>query len=145
MNRLFRSFCALQRNSATKQMVCRGFAFRSDISPEVLYPNSKQRLYTPSLPEVRCSFRSLQSVFIHTSLSSQPTKEGEKFNGVIPLDKLKITYSRSSGPGGQNVNKVDTKVDLRFHVKTSEWIPQQVRELLLVEVSYLSVPVHFDV
>lgn len=50
------------------------------------------------------------------------------------MDKLKITYSRSSGPGGQNVNKVDTKVDLRFHVKTAEWIPEIVREKILVEV-----------
>ena len=36
------------------------------------------------------------------------------FSGYIPVKDLKITYSASSGPGGQNVNKVATKVDLRF-------------------------------
>ena len=31
-----------------------------------------------------------------------------------PVEELKITYSSSSGPGGQNVNKVATKVDIRY-------------------------------
>lgn len=34
----------------------------------------------------------------------------------IPYDEIIITASRSSGPGGQNVNKVATKVTLRFNV-----------------------------
>ncbi|XP_055298254.1 peptidyl-tRNA hydrolase ICT1, mitochondrial isoform X2 [Sitodiplosis mosellana] len=56
-----------------------------------------------------------------------------KFNGYIPMNAVSVTYSRSSGPGGQNVNKLDTKVDLRFHVKTSEWIPEAVREKILIK------------
>ena len=36
-----------------------------------------------------------------------------QFSGHIPMNELKKTYSSSSGPGGQNVNKVATKVDLR--------------------------------
>lgn len=51
------------------------------------------------------------------------------------MNTLKIGYSRSSGPGGQNVNKVDTKVDLRFHVKSAEWISEPIREKLSCEVS----------
>jgi len=41
-----------------------------------------------------------------------------KINGQlsIPDDELIITASRSSGPGGQNVNKVSTRVTLRFSV-----------------------------
>jgi peptidyl-tRNA hydrolase ICT1 len=36
---------------------------------------------------------------------------------------------RSSGPGGQNVNKVATKVEIRFNVsKASEWLEQDVLE-----------------
>ena len=35
---------------------------------------------------------------------------------TIPEDEITITASRSSGPGGQNVNKVATKVTLRFSV-----------------------------
>ncbi len=34
----------------------------------------------------------------------------------IPDDEITITASRSSGPGGQNVNKVSTKVTLRFNI-----------------------------
>ncbi|XP_073684785.1 large ribosomal subunit protein mL62 [Garra rufa] len=51
----------------------------------------------------------------------------------IPVDKLKITYSRSSGPGGQNVNKVSTKAEVRFHVQTAEWIPEEVRREILLK------------
>uniref|UniRef100_A0A8C2C4X0 Large ribosomal subunit protein mL62 n=1 Tax=Cyprinus carpio TaxID=7962 RepID=A0A8C2C4X0_CYPCA len=51
----------------------------------------------------------------------------------IPVDKLKITYSRSSGPGGQHVNKVSTKAEVRFHVQTAEWIPEEVRQEILLK------------
>ncbi|GIY55870.1 peptidyl-tRNA hydrolase ICT1, mitochondrial [Caerostris darwini] len=53
-----------------------------------------------------------------------------KFSGFVPIDKLQITYSRSSGPGGQNVNKVNTKVEIRFHLPTASWIPDLARENL---------------
>lgn len=49
----------------------------------------------------------------------------------VPVDRLTISYSRSSGPGGQNVNKVSTKAEVRFHVKTADWIPQDVRQKIL--------------
>ncbi|XP_060560267.1 large ribosomal subunit protein mL62-like [Ruditapes philippinarum] len=51
----------------------------------------------------------------------------EKFSGVIPLDKIQIQYSRSSGPGGQNVNKVNSKVFVRFNVDDADWIPDWVK------------------
>ncbi len=38
---------------------------------------------------------------------------------VIPGDELAITASRSGGPGGQNVNKLSTKVTLRWSVASS--------------------------
>ncbi|XP_069510944.1 large ribosomal subunit protein mL62 [Ambystoma mexicanum] len=45
----------------------------------------------------------------------------------IPTDRLKISYCRSSGPGGQNVNKVNTKAEVRFHLATADWIAEEVR------------------
>ncbi|NWX84109.1 ICT1 hydrolase, partial [Nothoprocta pentlandii] len=43
-------------------------------------------------------------------------------------DRLTISYCRSSGPGGQNVNKVNTKAEVRFHLASADWIPEDVRE-----------------
>ncbi|XP_041672022.1 peptidyl-tRNA hydrolase ICT1, mitochondrial [Cheilinus undulatus] len=45
----------------------------------------------------------------------------------IPVERLTVSYSRSSGPGGQHVNKVNTKAEIRFHVLTADWIPADVR------------------
>jgi len=49
----------------------------------------------------------------------------------IPASELSFTFARSSGPGGQNVNKVSSKAVLRWPVATSESLPQQVRERFL--------------
>ena len=40
---------------------------------------------------------------------------------------MEINYSRSSGPGGQNVNCVSTKAEIRFHLSSAEWIPEAIR------------------
>ncbi|XP_035522217.1 peptidyl-tRNA hydrolase ICT1, mitochondrial [Morone saxatilis] len=45
----------------------------------------------------------------------------------IPVERLTVSYSRSGGPGGQHVNKVSTKTEVRFHVQTADWIPKDVR------------------
>ncbi|OWK57645.1 large ribosomal subunit protein mL62 isoform X2 [Lonchura striata] len=46
----------------------------------------------------------------------------------IPIARLTVSYSRSSGPGGQNVNKVNSKAEVRFHLASADWIPEAVRQ-----------------
>ena len=45
----------------------------------------------------------------------------------VPARELAITFARSSGAGGQNDNKVNTKAILRWTVRTSRAIPADVR------------------
>lgn len=54
----------------------------------------------------------------------------QPFDGIIPKDKLDIKFARSSGPGGQNVNKVSTKADVRFNVNNADWLPPAVKQRL---------------
>lgn len=49
----------------------------------------------------------------------------------IPLDEFHWDFSRSGGPGGQNVNKVNSKVLLRWSPGSSPSLPAPVRERLL--------------
>jgi len=50
---------------------------------------------------------------------------------TIPAGELEIAFSRSGGPGGQNVNKVSSKVDLRWNPTTSMALTHDDRALLL--------------
>ncbi|KAG8227130.1 hypothetical protein J437_LFUL001674 [Ladona fulva] len=90
--------------------IIRPFCFKSAISLENLYPNKSLKIFTPQ-----------QTVEQSTG----------GFTGHIPIEKLQITYSRSSGPGGQNVNTLNSKVDLRFHVESADWLSSEVRAKLM--------------
>ena len=48
-------------------------------------------------------------------------------NFHIPIHELNLSFARSSGPGGQNVQKVETQVVLKLHLDTAKWIPAEVR------------------
>jgi len=49
---------------------------------------------------------------------------------VIPAGELHASASRSGGPGGQHVNKSNTRVTLRWNIETSEALSDRQRALL---------------
>ena len=51
----------------------------------------------------------------------------------IPLREFHFSFSRSSGPGGQNVNKLNTKALLRWSVAGSRSLSEGVRRRLLAK------------
>jgi ribosome-associated protein len=50
---------------------------------------------------------------------------------AIPEEELKFTASLSSGPGGQNVNKVSSRITLWFDVVNSPTLSPEQKELIL--------------
>jgi ribosome-associated protein len=56
--------------------------------------------------------------------------DAEELRGRIPSNEMVFTASRSSGPGGQNINKVNTKVELRFNINKSEVLTANEKLLL---------------
>jgi ribosome-associated protein len=54
---------------------------------------------------------------------------------TIPLDEFQFEFARSGGPGGQNVNKVNSKAVLRWNPAESPSLPPMVRDRLLRAVA----------
>lgn len=49
----------------------------------------------------------------------------------IPDEEVRFTFSRSGGPGGQNVNKLNTKVMLLFDVQASQTLSDEQKKMIL--------------
>lgn len=55
----------------------------------------------------------------------------EELKNRISESEFLVSTSRSSGPGGQNVNKVNTKIEIRFNVRLSDSLSAKEKELVL--------------
>ena len=53
----------------------------------------------------------------------------------IPATEFHFSFSRSSGPGGQNVNKVNTKATLQWNVYANTTLPKDVIERFITKFS----------
>jgi len=86
--------------------------FKSEIHTDNLYPGSTI--------EDRFATVDLQKLSNKSSL----------FSGVIPIKEIDLTYSGSSSPGGQNVNKSSTKVEARFKLDSATWLNTETKDIL---------------
>ncbi len=50
---------------------------------------------------------------------------------AISEDEIQIQFLRASGPGGQHINKVSSAVQLRFDIKNSASLPEEICDRLL--------------
>ncbi len=50
---------------------------------------------------------------------------------TIPGHELEITASRASGPGGQNVNKVSTRITVRWNIKETQVLSDEQKERVI--------------
>ena len=56
-------------------------------------------------------------------------------NASLLYPELDFTASRSGGPGGQNVNKVNSKISVRFDVSHSEILTEEEKEVVLLRIA----------
>lgn len=59
----------------------------------------------------------------------------EKIAKRVFDSELDFQASRSSGPGGQNVNKVNSKITLRFSVSNSQFLSIEEKEIIVEKLS----------
>lgn len=93
--------------------------------------------------ETRGSLRSKQARSVSAVEAPGPVGESTPTLDVpgvvaIPLSEIEITYVRSSGPGGQNVNKVSSKARLRWKLTSGRLAPEVVERFKQLYPSWVT-------
>merc|ERR1719410_2046667 len=103
-----------------------GVTFRAFLNPHIfrslsqgMIANNECRSYGSSLYNSNSSVGDSLSM-AYTKYNQNPVRNFSEFKVpkkiYIPSELMEISFARSSGAGGQNVNKLNTKVEVRFHV-----------------------------
>eukprot|EP00470_Lotharella_oceanica_P013849 CAMPEP_0170197804 /NCGR_PEP_ID=MMETSP0040_2-20121228/67240_1 /TAXON_ID=641309 /ORGANISM="Lotharella oceanica, Strain CCMP622" /LENGTH=205 /DNA_ID=CAMNT_0010447567 /DNA_START=1 /DNA_END=615 /DNA_ORIENTATION=- len=86
------------------------------------------------------AFRATTLDAVRKWASEEDIEEARKFAHTfrpqhLPTDKMEVSFARSSGAGGQNVNKVNTKAEVRFSMSAAKsWLPRYtVKQLSALE------------
>ena len=112
-------------NSARSSLQCFQFVLFHGRSTHISKRNFKSEIHTDNLypgSKANDRFTSVEPLSLINSASSY-------FSGIVPVKELDITYSGSSAPGGQNVNKSNTKVEARFKLDTARWLSDETKEI----------------
>lgn len=64
------------------------------------------------------------------------TIDQQQTSMTVPKEEITYSYSRSSGAGGQHVNKVNTRVTLRWHVVNSKSISEGLKARFIAKFSH---------
>ncbi|KAJ9173463.1 hypothetical protein P3X46_016592 [Hevea brasiliensis] len=129
------------------------FSHRLPLSSSSLSTSTSLRLKLPNLHGTALTFTRRQFSFsgirctasgdnkvsarlsqVHQLLQEAEERASSAGNEPTPkitLDHVTVNFARSGGPGGQNVNKVNTKVDMRFSVKDAYWLSDRIRERIM--------------
>uniref|UniRef100_A0A914W0J9 Large ribosomal subunit protein mL62 n=1 Tax=Plectus sambesii TaxID=2011161 RepID=A0A914W0J9_9BILA len=67
---------------------------------------------------------------------ASPSDNPLQFNGYIPTEEIDKSFSTSSGPGGQHVNRVATRAIIRFNVRTAKWLSDDLKKRLTERYSH---------
>jgi len=101
---------------------------RTPVLPFVFHKRLSHTL--PAAPPIKALDTPAQTAEAQSWLTAFRTQS-------IPRSLVELSFSRSSGPGGQNVNKVNTKATLRCLLDRS-WIPQWAHTYLTKSPYYVS-------
>ncbi|NWU04466.1 ICT1 hydrolase, partial [Urocynchramus pylzowi] len=115
-----RTLLGLYRLRPGLALPCARFSQRTAAGTEYRSSHSLDKLYPPRQDGTAAR------TTVRGARGKRKTARDGAWAGFIA--RLTVSYSRSSGPGGQNVNKVNSKAEVRFHLASADWIPEAVRQ-----------------